>query len=159
MRYLYFLLVLIICSGPFVPKVLAQAVEPSVETAAEEPVDILPAKAIYLGEKEDNGVIAKAWIYRVPQSELQTVQSNQSPFLLFVQFNAIENNVRIEKGIAAFKLESIEEERTRARKLEFKSGYFVAGLETKAAAYSSILVGCKLEDEKKRQYRYKMRTN
>jgi len=156
MRYLFFHVLLIFCFIPFVTTGAALAADPAVETSLEH-VDIRPAKAISLGEMEENGVIAEAWIYRVTSSDLPEKQISPLPYLLFVLFHAVDNNVRIEKGIAAFKLESSDEERTRARKLEFNSGYFVAGFDMKDAGYSSLLVGCKMEDEKKRQYRFKMR--
>jgi len=156
MRYLFPLVLLFCFFLSFVPEGSAQVAEPVVESPQEQ-VDIRPTNAIALGELEENGVIAKAWIYRVSSSDLQEKQISPLPYLLFVQFYAVDNKIRIEKGIAAFKLETSDEERTRARKLEFKNGYFVAGFDMKDAGYASLLVGCKLEDEKKRQYRYKMK--
>ena len=157
MRPLFSFFILAVFCVTLSSEVYAQSAEAPVAMPSE-PADILPDKAISLGENEENGVIAKTWIYRVPASDLQVNQVMQFPYLLFVQFHAVDNTIRIEKGIAAFKLESFDGERTKARKLEQKSGYFVAGLDSKDIGYPVIMVGCKLEDEKKRQFRYKLKT-
>lgn len=161
MRYLSCLLFLLLSLFMAVPGLHAQSPEPENANDTEaltEPVDILPQEAVLLGEQEENGVLATAWIYRVPVSEVLPTNGQQFPYLLFARFLSVENNIRIEKGLAAYKLAAFDEERTPARKMEYKNGYFVAGIDSSAAGYSTLLIGCKLEDEKKRQFRYVMRT-
>jgi len=128
---------------------------PPIEDQEElsEPVDILPTEAVLLGQKEENGIMAMAWLYRVPASATSSENIKQFPYLLFLRFLSIENNILIEKGLVAYKLEDMTGDSTSAEKLEFKSGYFVAGIDS-PGGYHALDVGCKMEDEKKRQFKY-----
>lgn len=127
---------------------------PSAENQEElvEAVDILPTDAISLGKKEENGVLAMAWLYRVPDSAISE-SSSKFPYLLFVRFLSVENNILIEKGLVAYKLEGEADKITPAEKMEPKNSYFVAGINS-PWGYSSLHIGCKMEDEKKRQFEY-----
>ena len=153
MRYLscslFVLLYFVVCT----PFAYAQGIASEAESVAEEsaaPVDILPPGATFLGESEENGVLAMAWIYRTPMVEGSDTDA-QFPYILFCRFLSVDSNIVIDKGLVAYKLESFDDEKTPAKQLEFKNGYFVAGLDSEAAGYSKMHIGCKLEDENKRQ--------
>ena len=156
------LICLLLCLAMPVSGAFAQSPESDISQNPDsltEPVDILPPGAVLLGEPEENGVVATAWIYRVPSSEALPTDGQVFPYLLFARFLSAESNIRIEKGLAAYKLATLDEERTPARKMEFKNGYFVAGIEASLNRYSTLHIGCKLEDEKKRQFRYVIKTD
>ena len=126
--------------------------EPASPVSAEtevEVVDILPKEARLLGEQEENGVLATAWLYRSPQ-----VQEAEFPLILFIRFIGTENNILVEQGLVAYKIEDAEGHRATALRMNFKNGYFVAGLDSIDQASQTLLIGSKLEDEKKRQYRF-----
>ena len=128
---------------------------PPVEEQEElsEPVEILPADAVLLGQKEENGITAMAWLYRVPASSTSPENVKQFPYLLFLRFLSIENNILIEKGLVAYKLEDRAAVSTPAEKMEFKNGYFVSGIDS-PGRYYALHIGCKMEDEKKRQFKF-----
>ncbi len=117
------------------------------------PVEILPTAAVLLDQQEENGIMAMAWLYRVPASPTSSENVNKFPYLLFLRFLSIENNILIEKGLVAYKLEDREEVSTPAEKMEFKNGYFVAGIDS-PDRYYALHVGCKMEDDKKRQFKF-----
>lgn len=121
-----------------------------------EPVDILPKAARLLGEAEDNGVFATAYLYRATDTApLESLNENKYPYLLFIRFVHSESNLRVEKGLVAFKVEdSATGEQTPAVKMELRNGYFVVPLKLKKRRGMMLHVGCKLEDDKKRQYSY-----
>jgi len=124
---------------------------PVITETDSEAVDILPVGARLLGEHEENGVLATAWLYRTPPG-----QENEFPFLLFIRFIGTENNILVEKGLVAYKIEAGDGSREMARKMNFKNGYFVAGLSSMSRVSQTLLIGSKLEDEKKRQYRFSL---
>ena len=130
----------------------AQTSDPASPASGEtEPavIDILPVDALMLGSQEENGVLATAYLYKTPGD-----QNGEFPYVLFVRFIGSENNILVEKGLVACKFEDTDGNRTSARKMDFKNGYFVAGLNATERRSQTLHVGCKLEDEKKRQYRY-----
>lgn len=152
------LLILLITAQPAVAQesvATPVAVEAN-ETPAEE-VDILPVDAVLLGEEEDNGVSAFAYLYKVTSTDTATSRSSNAPYLLFLRFIGKENNIVIKKGLTAFKLEDYTGTISPAKKMDLKNGYFVSPLEKPKRSYYTLHIGCKLEDDKKRQFRYKIR--
>ena len=138
----------------------AQNADPASEEVAEqttESKDILPADAVLLGKTEENGVLAMAYLYKTPTSELVDTGNQAYPYLIFVRFIGVENNITIEKGLVAYKIEDSSEKRTPATRMELKSGYFVTALETPGRGYFILHIGTKLEDDHKRQYTFNLR--
>lgn len=130
----------------------------TVEEGSEK-LDILPENAVLLGEEEENGIIAMAWLYRPEPVSAEAVIDRQLPDLLFLRFLSVENNIAVEKGLVAYKLENMEGIVTSAVKMEFKNGYFVVNLGGVSPGLYVLSIGCKLEDEKKRQFRYELKIN
>ena len=122
----------------------------------DQVVDILPDEAVLLGEGEENGIIAMAWLYRAPAAPVESEQAARLPYLLFLRFISVESNIVVEKGLVAHKIEDMEGIATPAVKMEFKSGYFVDDLSAVAPGKYILNIGCKLEDEKKRQFEYEL---
>jgi len=121
--------------------------------------DILPADAVFLGEGEDNGVRALAYLYKAPAAPTGAATEKTLPYLLFVRFIHSESNVKVEKGLVAYKVEDQDDGyRRAATKMELKNGYFVASLNVERLRGKNLLIGSKLEDDKKRQYSYVLRT-
>ncbi|PLX98923.1 MAG: hypothetical protein C0623_10645 [Desulfuromonas sp.] len=134
----------------------AAATDQTREAATE--IDILPPGAKLIGEEEDNNVRATAYIYKNRPSAAAIDNMNQFPYLLFVQFFHSGNNTSVENGLVAFKIEDIAEQtKTPAVQMEYKNGYFVAAFDTDRLRGKRLLIGSKLEDEKKRQYSYDLR--
>ena len=147
-------LLLLLMSSNVFGQVQEAVTEPPAEE--EQKIDILPEEAVLLGEAEENGIIAMAWLYRPSAASLEADQGARLPHLLFLRFISVESNIAVEKGLVAHKIEDIEGNAAPAVKLEFKNGYFVDDLSGVAPGKYILNIGCKLEDEKKRQFQYEM---
>ncbi len=159
MRIFLILSVVVLWLGSPLCSVFAQDQAGEEATPAGEALvesDILPDGAILLGEGEENGIIARAWLYRAPEP---SGGQQQQATRLFLRFLSAESNVVVEKGLVAFKIEDADGVSTPAFKMEFKKGYFVAGLADLSPGFYILHIGCKLEDDKKRQFRYELTVN
>ena len=58
----------------------------------EQKVDILPEEAVLLGEAEENGIIALAWLYRPSAAAVEAEQGARLPHLLFLRFISVSNS-------------------------------------------------------------------
>jgi len=137
---------------------LAALAENQVQAAERESTtemtDVLPGSARAVGKDQQNEVLAKAWIYRNQPSVQSPFPEINNPYILFLRFRTIEGDRPIEKGLVACKIEYMNGDRTPARKMELRSGYFVAGIDLQNAGFYSLHIGSKLEDEKKRQFSF-----
>ena len=121
---------------------------------AAESVDILPESARSLGKEEQNDVRALAWLSRNDFAASGPLPDIDSPYLVFLRFRTIEGEVPIEKGLVAYKIEDMSGDKMPAREMDFRKGYFVAGLDSLAPGFYILHIGSKLEDEKKRQFSF-----
>ena len=158
MRTTFTLIFTFFISLTFLSVASAQDTTPVVADTSEEKltevVDILPADAVLLGQQEENGVLALAYFYKTPSGAIGAGQGSDLPYLLFLRFIGAENNVLVAKGLVAYKLENGNGHITPAIKMDPKSGYFVAALNKSVRGRFTLHVGCKLEDDKKRQYQF-----
>ncbi|PLX78724.1 MAG: hypothetical protein C0615_03390 [Desulfuromonas sp.] len=154
MRLFVLIVVLFALSSGITAAEEMASTDAAAEEVSETVADILPESAVQIGEGEENGVLAVAYIFSPSEQEPSPISETSLAPVLFIRFLSVESNIGIEKGVAAYKLEDNNGEKTEARRLEYSEGYFIATLDTVSPGAYQLHIGSKLEDEKKRQFVY-----